>query len=146
MLDTLAVRARQTLLVPINPAYTLIVGVYTLVWGFWLSNPFWEVFTQAPLYGALSAVLPEVYWGLFAMLCGGIMIWGVAKHSYESLTKGAYAGFLHWLVIAGGYFVGDWQNTGGITSLAIALYCGLVYLNLRVNRDNLRLEENADNI
>lgn len=146
MLDRLAARSREILSIPMNPSATLIMAIYTLTWGLWLVNPMWSVFSQAELYSALSSVMPEVYWGTIAVGCGLFMIWGVVKNSYKSLTKGAYAGFIHWLVISGGYFVGDWHNTGGITSLAIALYCGIVYLNLRVNRDNLPLEENAVNI
>lgn len=139
-LDRVAVRLREIISVPMNTAALMIMSLYTFIWGLWLALPFWQVFSQAALYGALASIMPEIYWGLIAITCGIIMVWGVVNNSYKSLTRGAYAGFIHWLVISGGYFVGDWHNTGGITALAIALYCGVVYLNVRVNRDSLPLE------
>lgn len=132
---------RNILSLPLNKASTILMAAYTLLWGIWLASPFWDVFTRAPLYSALSAVFPEYAWGIIAILCGLATTWGVLHQSARSLAIGAYVGFIHWLVISGGYFIGDWQNTGGITALTIALYSALIYLNLRVNRDNLPLEE-----
>lgn len=134
--EKLAVKLRFILSIPVNSAIALITGLYTLVWGLWVVNPFWDVFTRAPLFHALNTVAPEIVWGAVAVLCGMFMVWGVVKQSWRSLTSGSFVGFVHWLVISGGYFMGDWQNTGGITALAIAIFCGYIYLNLRVNWNN----------
>lgn len=128
---------------PINTAAVVILGVYTFIWGLWVGNPFWDAFSRADLFTALSSVFPELVWGIFALSVGSIMFYGFIRPSYRTLTRGAWAGFVHWLIIAGGYFAGDWQNTGGITALMIAVYCGFVYLNLRVNRDTLDFEERS---
>lgn len=135
-LEKLAVKLRHILSIPVNSAIALITGLYTLLWGLWVINPFWDVFSRASLFHALNTVMPEVGWGAVALVTGLFMVWGVTKHSWKSLSWGSFAGFTHWLVISGGYFVGDWQNTGGITSLVLAVYCGYIYLNLRVSRDN----------
>lgn len=133
-----AERLAQALLLPINPAAVVLLGIYTVVWGFWVANPFWTVFTQAPLYDKLGAVAlgmvpPEVFWGVIAMVCGSITIYGAIKRSYKPLVRGATIAFFHWLVIAVMYFLGDPLNTGGITALTFAVYAGFIYLNLRVN-------------
>lgn len=72
------------------------------------------------------------------------MTYGVARPSNNSLTIGAFVGFLFWLVIAVGYFAGDWKNAGGITSVAMAVYCAAIYLNLRVVNHNLAFEKDSD--
>lgn len=131
---------------PINTSAVMIMAVYTFVWGLWVVNPFWDVFRTAPTYSALMQVLPEVVWGIFATTVGLVMIYGVIRSSFKSLTTGAFAGALHWMIICGGYFAGDWQNTAGITTLMITIYCSFVYLNLKVNRDNLPFKTRRDNI
>jgi hypothetical protein len=133
-IQKLAVSLRHILSIPVNNAISLITGLYTLLWGLWVINPYWEVFSRAPLFNALNSVAPEYVWGFIALVTGTFMVWGVLKHSAKSLGRGTFIGFVHWTVIAGGYFAGDWQNTGGITALLIAIYSGYIYLNLRVNQ------------
>ncbi|QWT29917.1 membrane protein [Streptomyces phage TunaTartare] len=116
---------------PINKVAAVVLSVYTFLWGFWIANPFWDVFKHAELYSWLSDVAPETFWGILAMAVGAIMTYGVVRGSENSLTIGAFVGFIHWLIIAMGYFAGDWKNTGGITSSAMALYCAAIYLNIR---------------
>lgn len=128
---------------PINTSAIIILALYTVIWGLWLISPFWATFDHAPLYSFLASIMSEFYWGGIAVACGGVMTAGVLKSSYESLIRGAFIGFVHWLVISIGYFIGDWHNTGGITALTIAIYCGFIYLNLKVNRDNMTLSESG---
>lgn len=119
---------------PINPAAILIMAVYTLLWGFWIGNPFWDVFHTSGIYNIMR-VFPEWLWGVTAWLSGLAMLRGVLLRSIDALTLGAFIGFLHWMVIATLYLLGNWQNTGGITSLMIGVYCAYIYLNLRLNDD-----------
>ena len=116
---------------PINKVAAVVLSIYTFLWGFWIANPFWNVFGHAHVYDWLKEVAPEPYWGCMAMAVGIIMTYGVIRGSANSLTIGAFAGFIHWLIISMGYFAGDWRNTGGITSAAMALYCAAIYLNIR---------------
>jgi hypothetical protein len=116
---------------PINKVAAVVLSVYTFLWGLWIANPFWDVFEKSAIYSWLNGVAPETFWGILAMIVGGVMTYGVIRGSINSLTIGAFVGFIHWLVIAMGYFVGDWKNTGGITSSAMALYCAAIYLNIR---------------
>lgn len=124
----------QSLLRPINPSVIIILGLYTVIWGLWLANPFWTVFTQAALYSAMAHMLPEMAWGLIAIASGLLIIRGATKPSFKNLQLGAFTGFLHWLVIGILYLIGDWQNTGGITAIAFALYSALIWLNIKINR------------
>lgn len=120
---------------PINPALIAILGAYTVLWGLWVANPFWDVFSSAPLYSKM-AELPEWAWGLFAMGSGFEMIRGVLRNSNSALRRGAFVGYFHWLVITFMYFAGDWHNTGGITSMTLSLYSLIVYLNYKKNPDH----------
>jgi hypothetical protein len=118
---------------PINISLIGILGLYTTLWGMWLLSPLWDVFTRAPLYSFMSSVAPEWAWGLFAFLSGISLCWGVYRRSSRSLIVGAFIGYFHWGVNSLAYFIGDWQNTGGITSLMLAVYSLLVFLNLKKN-------------
>lgn len=122
-----------SILRPINTSVIVLLGIYTVVWGIWLANPFWSAFQSAKLFSALGLVAPEVFWGTLAIVCGCITIFGVFRGSYRALTTGAATAGFHWMMIAVFYFIGDWMNTGGITSLTFAIYAGFIYLNLRVN-------------
>lgn len=126
----------HALLLPINPTAVIILGVYTVVWGFWLLNPFWTVFTQASLYSVLAALAPEWFWGSLAVICGSFTVYGAIRRRYKPLVRGAAISGWHWLMIATFYFMGDPFNTGGITALTFCIYAAFVYLNLRVNFKN----------
>lgn len=126
----------RELLKPINTAAIVILGVFTVVWGFWVGNPWWSVFDRAPLYDAMR-IVPEFVWGAIAIITGLAMIHGVLRHSYRALLWGAKAGFYHWICISTLFFIGDWQNTGGPTALMIGIYCAFIWLNIRINRDTL---------
>lgn len=123
----------EALLKPVNKAAIVLLGIYTLLWGFWVANPFWSVFSQAQLFSALGLLAPEVFWGCLAMAVGAVTIYGAYNRSYRALICGATAAGWHWLMIAIFYFIGDWQNTGGITALIFAVYAAFIYLNIRVN-------------
>jgi len=124
----------KALLLPINPAAVIILGIYTVVWGLWVANPFWEVFTRADLFSVLLATpFPEWTWGVLAISCGCITIYGALTRRYGPLTRGAQVSGWHWFMISIFYFWGDLFNTGGITALTFCLYAVFVYLNIRVN-------------
>lgn len=121
------------LLKPINPAASIILGVYTILWGLWVACPFWSVFARAPLYSVMASLFPEWVWGLFAIFCGSLMVYGATKRSFGALTRGSGFVGIHWFLIGLCYFLGDWQSTGGITAIMLSVYAGFVYLNIRVN-------------
>ena len=131
----------KALLLPINPAAVVILGLYTIVWGLWLISPWWSVFSHAPLYSALAhfwlanifGLDPEIFWGAIAVTCGAVTTYGAWRRHYKPLVRGAITSSTHWLVIAIFYFWGDAVSTGGITALTFAIYAAFVYLNIRVN-------------
>lgn len=140
----------KALLLPINPAVVVLLGIYTTVWGFWVANPWWTVFTQAKLFSALNTawfvnalgISPELFWGGLAIIAGLLITYGAIKRSYNSLVRGATIAFFHWGVISIYYFLGDWANTGGITAAIFAVYGAFLWLNLRVNfKDSHNMDE-----
>ena len=132
------------LLRPINKVAAITLSVYTFLWGVWLALPFWDVFNQSTIYSWLDSIAPEAVWGWAAIVVGIIMTYGVIRTSYNSLTIGAFVGFIHWLIIAIGYYAGNWQNTGGLTATAMAIYCAAIYLSMRVNHTHLAFEKDSD--
>lgn len=129
-------KIKQAMFRPINTAAISILGSFSVLWGAWVANPFWEVFDRAQLFDFMVVIMPEWLWGTIAIVVGLFMIYGVIKHSYRSLISGALSGFYFWLFGAINFFVGDWQNTGGVTLLMIAFYCAYIALNLRINKES----------
>lgn len=123
----------KALLLPINPAAVIVLGIYTVVWGLWVSNPFWNVFAQSPLYAKMATFMPEWAWGILAITMGAITVYGAIKRRYGPLVRGAASHGFFWSVVSVFYFAGDWASTGGITALFFAVYGAFVYLNIRVN-------------
>lgn len=132
----------QSLLKPINPTVIVVLGLYTIIWGIWIANPLWEVFTRAPLYSAMEHLAPEWYWGVQAIVAGLFILRGALKPAYKNLITGAAIAAGHWFTIGMLYFIGDWQNTGGITAITFAIYSALVYLNIKTNRSYFDQETN----
>lgn len=127
----------DALLAPINPAAVIFLGIYTVLWGLWVANPWWSVFKTAKMFGLMAHLAPEVFWGCLAITCGCITIYGAYKRKYKPLVRGAQVSAWHWGMISFFYFLGDFTNTGGITSLIFAVYAAFIILNLRVNhKDN----------
>jgi hypothetical protein len=129
-------KMRDSLFKPINTAAISIMGAFTVLWGIWVANPFWTVFDRAQLFNFMTTLMPEWLWGTLAIIIGLVMLYGVAEKSYKPLLRGALAGFYFWLFGSINFFLGDWENTGGITLLMIAIYCGYVATNLYINREH----------
>lgn len=128
-------RFAAELLKPINPTAVVLLGAYTILWGLWVMNPFWDVFTSAKLFSALLALpAPEAFWGGVAVATGIMTTYGALKPWPNGLARGAAVSGWHWFMIAIFYFMGDFTNTGGITSLFFAIYSAYLYLNVKINR------------
>jgi len=86
----------------------------------------------------MATIAPEWGWGAFAIFCGTLMILGATRRSFGALTRGSGIVAIHWFLVGTCYFLGDWQNTGGITAIMMAVYAAFVYLNIRVNYKETR--------
>lgn len=126
---------------PINTSAVIILGLFTTSWGVWVANPFWNVFGTAAVYSYMESLAPEWFWGVVAIVAGVVITWGVIRNSYRSLLLGSWIGFIHWMLISGLYFAGDWHNTGGLTVLAFALYSAYIHANLKINRRKVDQDE-----
>lgn len=135
----------QSLLKPINPSLVILLGLYTILWGLWVGNPLWTVFSQASLYEKMASLAPEVVWGAVAVTCGCFTTYGVLRPSHRTLVAGALIAAWHWSMISIFYFWGDWQNTGGITSAVFGVYALTVAMNLRVNKHRFNWSEEQGN-
>lgn len=91
---------------------TFGLGAYTFLWGCWLINPWWEVFSRAPLYDALKDYLPEWAWGLNALLAGTTICLSAICKSRVGFAWGMGASLYHW---------------GGITCAFLALLAYLIH-------------------
>lgn len=128
----------QSLLKPINPSVIIVLGIYTIVWGLWIFNPFWDVFTVSPLYSTMAGIGSEYIWGMIAIVSGIIICRGAVVPEFNNIQLGSLIGFFHWLVISTLYFIADWHSTAGLSAAAFAIYSGLVWVNTKVNHKTFR--------
>lgn len=125
---------RQTLLKPINPAIIVVLGLYTVVWGLWIALPWFSVFGHSAVYSVMSAYGSEYLWGGIAVASGLIIIRGSLKPIFWNIEIGSLVAFFFWLTISIFFFAGNWQSTAWLSSAAFALYSGIIWLNIKVNR------------
>jgi hypothetical protein len=123
---------------PANPYATSIIGLFTLLWGLWIVNPFWHVFTSAALYEKAAGFAPEWAWGSWSTLCGLVILIALYKGSFKRLIDALAFCVWHWFTIAVFYFWGDWQNTGGLTYLFVGVLSLYMYLNIKFNHGQKR--------
>jgi hypothetical protein len=122
-----------------NPAAqgTLIfVAAYTFTWGLWLL--LFNVFSRAPVYTWLSQVSDEHVFGVAGIVSGLAMAATVLRNRFPWTAYGALIGFVFWGLIGVGYFIGDYQNTSGVTAFGVSAYSAYVYLNIRLNRNEAK--------
>jgi len=119
---------------PINPSVIIILGVYTVLWGIWIINPWFSVFHTAPLFSAMANIAGEWFWGGVAIIAGLVISRGALKPSYANLHFGAFVACLQWLSISILYFACDWHNTGGLTAMTFAVYAAVIWVNIKVNK------------
>lgn len=136
-IDKQGIKFAKRLSKPINTAAIVIMGVYTILWGIWVGNPFWSTFDEGKQFDWLAKVMPEWGWGGVATAVGIVMVYGVLRNSFHSLSTGSMIGSIYWGLIATGYYIGDWRDTAGLTKTMICLYCAFIFLNIRMNRDKL---------
>lgn len=123
-----------TLLQPINPAFTSVLGMLGVVWGCWVASPWWNVFESASAFQ--STRLPEWFFGSLAILVGVAVIYGSLRPSFYSLAIGSGLASAFWFWVSLSLLIGDWSNTGWVTYFFVSVYGTLIYLNVRVNHAN----------
>lgn len=127
--------AALVILRPINPAWMLVIGFFCVSWGLFVMAPWWSVTTSADIYAVIGRSLDEGLWGGIAVVAGALMMYGAVRPSYTSLWIGtAFAGSW-WTYLSVTLWVSDPTNTGGLTYGFIAVFCALLYLNIRVNHE-----------
>jgi hypothetical protein len=137
----------KSLLKPINHSAVILLGGFSVLWGVWVGNPFWNVFSEADIFHVIANYGGEYAWGLVAVVMGLVTIYGVIHPSYRSLTRGAYVMFFQWLSVGLLFIAGNWEGLLGITCLFLAFYSGYIWLNMRVNRNRFDWDDRqADDV
>lgn len=122
---------------PMNSFFVCLISFYTFLWGAWALIPEWSLFGQGKSYQFIASIAPEWAWGLVAVVFGLLVILGAVKRSFKIMYAGAHLSFYFWLVLAIGFWIGNWQGLWGVTATLFTIYFGLTAANIRVNRDNL---------
>jgi hypothetical protein len=134
MLDSLIDAFKEAMFRPINKSASAILGVFSILWGFWLANPLWSVFYHQEVYEVMQ-ILPEEVWGGLAMIVGLGMLFGQKNGRFKMLKWSVLSGFYFWLFVAIASLAGHWSDPAGVTMLMVAAYSGYVALNLSINED-----------
>jgi len=121
---------------PVNPASVIFFAGFTMLWGLWVLNPWWEAFNQSAIYMTLNYFGPEWIWGLLATICGSVMVYETIRNNSFNACRGAFLGFIHWIIIGIAFLLGDWQNASWVLCAMISTICAYIYLNVKVNQVN----------
>lgn len=124
------------LLRPVNPYACILLGIFTFVWGLWLTLPFNTFGRATSLYSKMEIFAPEWAWGSWAMLVGVITVVTIMYKKKRWLARAHAFSAWHWATVSAMMWWGDWQNTGPVTYTFIAVYSAFLYLNIKVNNIN----------
>ena len=123
----------KAMLRPMNPSVSILLGFYNVGWGLWVANPFVTSFTNSSLYSVMTAVSPELFWGLAVVCIGAIVITGAVTMKKRYIMTGTLLSALFWLFVSISLFLGQAANASFIDALVIATYAAFTYLNVKVN-------------
>jgi len=140
---TKADRLAMGLLRPINPYASILLGIFTFIWGLWLQMP-WGSFDGARLFSMMDRLAPEWAWGTFAMAVGALNIYTITRKKKKLLARSHGLATWHWGLVSLMMWLGDWQNTGGLTYSFIAIYASYCFLNVKIN--NVKFDEEIRSI
>jgi len=124
MFDKLAKRLLQ----PVNTSVVSILGFFNALLGLWLLLPFTSISEQFS-----SPYIQEWELGILIMAIGLPTLLGSIFERLSMLKIGTLLGFSFWAAVTGAVLYAKWQSPGWIFSLMIAMYCGFVYVNIRIN-------------
>ena len=129
ILDKIAERLLQ----PINTSVISILGMFSVFLGVWLTLPFDSLSNE--LIG--NKHYYEWIVGTAMVIPGATIVIGALMDKMHALTIVTGLGFYVWFGLMVLTLILNWQSGWWIVALMIAIYCGFVHLNLRVNRNNL---------
>jgi len=122
----------QGLLRPINQFSPALMGLFTFLWGVWLLMPQWSAFESARVFRFIDS-LPEWAWGATAAVVGILIVVFTALERFTPLYRSLLASNVLFGIVSWFTWWGDWQNTAGLVYMAIAMYAGYLYLNVKIN-------------
>jgi hypothetical protein len=109
---------------------TIICAAETLVWGFWVWNPWWDVFRVSEAFRWMASFAPEWAWGLAMMLLGAAQLacalWWQRPRVRASL---ALLSMFTWTLIVLALVMGNWRTTGVPTYSFFVAVQTLVYVD-----------------
>lgn len=115
----------------------LLNSVLAILWGVWLILPI-GVFSTGPAFGALAKLAPEYVYGIVLTFIGLVSLLNF-RHRFASdyHARPSFYLFVFWLFVATLLAISNWKTTGTIVYSLIAISNGLVYLKIRLERNEV---------
>ena len=117
------------------PTTMFFYGLYTLLWGLWLLNPWVSSFSPdaSPVFYRLSLVGHEEYWGLLAVLIGGGRLLTLFTNRVGLKQIINLAGLVFWLFIMITYVQSSLESTASVAAFVAVLSYGLAFLRIGID-------------
>lgn len=116
-----------------------IVGILSLslmLWGMWVANPFVTTF-QNPVYDVMTVVATEIAWGVTFIFAGLNLLYGTVKGSAEAVRRGAFLGWMLWVLVSVMYGMAEPAATMVVTNFCLALMHGWVFIQAKIHPELL---------
>lgn len=108
----------------------LLLGFFTVLWGFWLVAPGWDVFGRAKQYELLRMLATEYVWGGVAMILGIILMSAAWSRRPDPIRISSLILFYFWGWVATSYLWSDWRILAWIPATFFSIIHGYAYVNL----------------
>lgn len=106
-------------------------AAWSVVWGFWVGNPWWDVFPSSPTFQTMGQVAPEWVWGLVVV---GVGI-GQLIALYNDSTRWRYrisaSAFLVWAFVTWLFLISNFSSTATVTYGMMSTMAALAAAKLR---------------
>lgn len=120
-------RVAKSLLQPLNTSMVVILSFYNFLLGLWLVMPFATVSNRLGSW-------PIWLIGSILIFIGIFMLLGIILDKYRYILIGAGSGVIFWTACTSLLMYSNFFTAGWIIPSMMAIYCGLVFVNLKVNR------------
>lgn len=95
-----------------------------LLWGLYLSNPVYDVFTTSPTFNNIAQIAPAQVWGIVLLLLATLVMYGYYSNRNAFKSAGMLAIGIYWLIVAAAFITANPFSTSSI------IYPWLAYCNI----------------
>lgn len=107
-----------------------VVALMLILWGVWVANPFWELFTASPVFGLMAHIGPEPAWGVTVFAVGCLQMGFVFSRQWTARRATAVLSLFVYVLLSVMFGLGNFRGVSTVIYAVFALLCWFAYVNI----------------